>query len=293
MNEPVHSQAITVQSASNLALAFVILPKQQRQGMTALYAFCRAVDDIADEDQESVANRRRKLERWREGVADACRGREPDLPVLRELFPVIQNRRLPYSLLDELIQGVEMDLEIRRYENYQELELYCYRVASVVGLLSIEIFGYTDPGCREYAVHLGKALQLTNILRDVRNDAERGRLYLPLEEMRSFGVTEAQIFERRYSESYWKVASSVASRAEHFFNAARAALPERDRRSMVAAELMGAVYWRLFRKLHAARFDVFGPRPTRVGSMAKACLILRAWLRATLGTFSPSYGTAG
>lgn len=262
-------------------------------GMSALYAFCREVDDIADEDTQPVEVRRAKLGEWRAGVAEACRGTQPQNPVLRELYPFIQSRRLPFELLDELIRGVEMDLEIRRYETYEELELYCYRVASVVGLLSIEIFGYEDRRCRDYAVHLGKALQLTNILRDVRNDAERGRIYLPLEELRSFGISESQILELRYNESYRRLAFSVAEKAECYFNAARASLPERDRHSMVAAELMGAVYWRLLRKLYAARFDVFGPRPTKVGKLAKVCLILRAWLRANLGTFSPSYGTAG
>lgn len=286
------SQAITRRSASNLALAFVILPKEQRDGMSALYAFCREVDDVADEDSQPVSTRRANLAAWREGVAMACRGEAPGNAVLEELRPFIQRRKLPFELFDEVIRGVEMDLEILRYETFEALELYCYRVASAVGLLSIEIFGYQDPRCKDYAILLGKALQLTNILRDVRNDAERGRIYLPLEEMRVHGVTESQILDFRYNEAYRRLAQSVAERAGRYYDAARAALPAGDRRSMVAAELMGAVYWRLFRKLHAVQFDVFGPRPARVSKLQKICLILRAWARATMGTFSPSYGNS-
>src|SRR5579859_3320118 len=165
------SRAITRKSASNLALAFVLLPKAKREGMSVLYAFCREVDDIADEESQPVEQRRERLAAWREDVRRACNGDRPELQVNVELQPVIQQYHLPFSYFDELIKGVEMDLDIKRYADFAELEEYCYRVASIVGLLSIEIFGYTDPACRPYAVYLGKALQLTNILRDVRSDA--------------------------------------------------------------------------------------------------------------------------
>ena len=177
------SQAITRKSASNLALAFVLLPKAKREGMSALYAFCREVDDVADEESLPVEERRAQLALWRADIARACAEEVPRFQVNQELKPFIHQHHLPYELFDELIRGVEMDLDIKRYETYQELEQYCYRVASVVGLLSIEIFGYQNPVCRDYANHLGKALQLTNILRDVRTDAERGRIYLPLSEL--------------------------------------------------------------------------------------------------------------
>jgi hypothetical protein len=156
-----------------------------------------------------------------------------------------------------------MDLEIKRYDSFADLEQYCYRVASVVGLLSIEIFGYTQPATREYADALGKALQLTNILRDVRADAERGRIYLPRTELVKHGVSEEEILRFKYSERFHALASSVATHARTFYQRARQTLPEADRRSMAAAELMGSVYWRLLRKLELQRFDVFGPNPTR------------------------------
>lgn len=285
------SAAITRASGSNLALAFILLPKARRRGMAALYAFCREVDDVADEDTRPVDERARALAAWREDVQTACRGGPPRFPVNRELQPVIREYALPFELFDELIRGCEMDLTRHRYPTHADLDAYCHRVASVVGLLSIEIFGYTDPRCRDYAVSLGRALQLTNILRDVRTDARRGRIYLPGEELERHGVDEMEILEGRYSERYARVAEAVAARARQFYAAAREALPPADRRSMVAAELMGSVYWRLLRKLEAARFDVFGPHPTRLSRWQKALLILRTWLRVRAGVLTPNYGT--
>jgi phytoene synthase len=160
-----------------------------------------------------------------------------------------------------------------------QLELYCYRVASVVGLLSIEIFGYRNPQCREYALALGQALQLTNILRDVRNDAERGRIYLPLEDLRHHQVTETEILRGEYSSRYAALAGAVAQRAQGHYRRARELLPVEDRRAMVAAELMGSVYWQLLKKLRQQRFNVFGPTPIRLNRLTKMRLILHSWLR--------------
>jgi len=284
------SRAITRKSASNLALAFVLLPKAKREGMSALYAFCREVDDIADDESVPVTERRSRLAAWRADLVRACENGTPEHAVMRELQPLIRQYRLPFDLFNALLQGVEMDLDINRYENYEQLELYCYRVASVVGLLSIEIFGYSSPGCREYAVYLGKALQLTNILRDVRTDAERGRIYLPLSELEKFGVTAEEILGLEYSERYLKLARSVAQRAQHFYQLANQTLPAADRRSMIAAELMGSVYWRLLRKLDRQNFDVFGHKMTRLGKGQKLLLVLRAWFRFAVGAMTPNYG---
>ncbi len=285
------SAEITRRSGSNLALAFVLLPKERRMGMAALYAFCREVDDVADEDTRPATDRARDLEAWRQDVRLACEGGQPRFPVNRELQPVIARYRLPFALFDELIRGCEMDLHLHRYRTYEELEHYCYRVASVVGLLSIEVFGYSDPRCRDYAVQLGKALQFTNILRDVRRDAERDRIYLPAEELRRHGVSDDDILQGAYSEGYRRAAEAVADRARAFYRSARQTLPEADRRSMVAAELMGSVYWRLFEKLQAHRFDVFGPRPTRLNKLQKIALVIRTWYRIRSGASSANYGT--
>ena len=285
------SQAITRKSASNLALAFILLPKAKRDGMSALYAFCREVDDVADEEAVPVEKRRAGLAAWRADIRRACEGAAPVFPVNQELQPFIRAHGLRFELFDELIQGCEMDLDTPRYGTLEQLELYCHRVASVVGLLSIEIFGYRNPACREYAVHLGKALQLTNILRDVRSDAERGRIYLPLAELKACNVTEAEILRYEYSERFAKLAARIAARAQDFYRLARATLPAEDRRAMVAAELMGSVYWRLLRKLEAKQFNVLGPEPTRLGKAQKLALILRTWLRFASGAMTPNYGT--
>lgn len=285
------SRAITRKSASNLALAFVLLPKAKREGMSTLYAFCREVDDIADNESLPVTERRAQLGAWREEVQRACGDGRPEFAVARELQPLIQQYHLPFELFDALLQGVEMDLDINRYPDYEQLELYCYRVASVVGLLSIEIFGYSSPECRDYAIYLGKALQLTNILRDVRTDAERGRIYLPLSELARFAVAPEEILRLEYSERYARLAGSVAQRAQQFYQRAHQTLPSRDRRSMVAAELMGSVYWRLLRKLERQRFNVFGTKLTRLNKGQKLLLILRAWFRFAIGAMSPNYGT--
>lgn len=286
------SKAITRKSASNLALAFVLLPKAKRDGMSALYAFCREVDDVADNETMPVEERRRRLAEWREDVARAS-GKlpgEPRMAVNRELAAVIRAHRLPYELFDELIQGVEMDLDIKRYETWEELELYCYRVASVVGLLSIEIFGYTNPRCRDYANYLGKALQLTNILRDVKSDAERGRIYLPVAELARHQVSADEILSGQYSSRFRSLAESTAGRAREFYRLARETLPAEDRRSMAAAELMGSVYWRLLRKLELQQFDVFGPHPTRLSKGQKLLLVFRTWVRVLSGAVVPNYG---
>ena len=285
-----HSRALTQKSASNLALAFIMLPRHRRDAMAALYAFCRAVDDVADEDAIPVATRREQLAAWRADIQRACGKAAPEFVLNQEFQPVIAEFKLPFALLDEVIQGCEMDLDILRYETQEQLEQYCYRVASAVGLLSIEIFGYRNPACHDYAVYLGKALQLTNILRDVKNDAARGRIYLPLSELARFGVTEQEILEGKYSDRYFKLAESIAARARHFYQLARTTLPAEDRQAMVAAELMGTVYWQLLRKLEANRFNVFGAKPVKLSKFKKISLIFGAWLRFTAGSTATRYG---
>lgn len=284
------SRAITRKSASNLALAFVILPRAKRDAMSALYAFCREVDDVADETTVAVEKRREQLADWRTDIRRACDNEIPRFAVNLELQPVIHQFRLPFTLFDELIKGCEMDLDVHRYETFAQLELYCHRVASIVGLLSIEIFGYRNPACRNYAVHLGKALQLTNILRDVRTDAERGRIYLPLDDLGKFGVTPDEILRSAYSDRYRKLAEYMAGRARDFYRLARETLPAEDRRSMVAAELMGTVYWRLLLKLERQQFNVFGPQPARLSNGYKTFLVLQSWLHFASGATASNYG---
>jgi 15-cis-phytoene synthase len=286
-----HSRAITRKSASNLALAFILLPRPKRDAMSALYAFCREVDDVADEETVPTEKRREQLAAWLEDIRSACENGSPQFPVNRELQSVVRQFRLPFTLFDELIKGCEMDLEKARYENFENLELYCHRVASVVGLLSIEIFGYQNPACRDYAIYLGKALQLTNILRDVKTDAARGRIYLPQSELEKFNVRENEILAFKYTANYRALAASVAERARNFYDLARKTLPAEDCKSMIAAELMGSVYWQLLKKLEANDFNVFGEKPVRISKPHKLVLIFRAWLRFVSNSKTPNYGT--
>jgi phytoene synthase len=285
-----HSRAITKKSASNLALAFVLLPKPKRDAMSALYAFCREVDDVADNENIPPEKRRAQLAKGRDDVKRACENQSPQFDVNRELQMVIQKFSLPFELFDDLLKGCEMDLTRNRYEDLEALEKYCYYVASVVGLLSIEIFGYKNPATCDYAIYLGKALQLTNILRDVKTDAERGRIYLPLADLRKFGVTPEEILQSRYSDRFRKLAEHIAARAKDFYRLAQKTLPAEDRQSMVAAELMGLVYWKMLEQLGKKNFKVFD-QPIRLSKRYKLMLIFRAWTRFNFGATSPNYGT--
>ena len=288
--KPGVSDQITRKSASNLALAFILLPPEKRVAMTALYAFCRQVDDVADEESVPVDERRRQLNNWRTDIAAACAGRAVQMEVNCELAPHIHTYSLPFSLFNELILGVEMDLDKTRYSDQGDLELYCYRVASVVGLLSIEIFGYHDPICKDYAVALGKALQLTNILRDVGNDAARGRIYIPEADLAQFKVDPSEILNHRWSERFFQLTQALSTRARSHYQRARILLPSNERKAMLSAELMGNVYWHLLQRLERSRFQVLADTPIRLSKPRKLSLILSAALRARLGFSFSDYG---
>ena len=284
------SQAITRRSASNLAPAFAVLDRPRRLAMSALYAFCRQVDDVADEEMIPLETRRAELSEWRNDVRRACEGGSPEKIVIQELQPVIEKYALKFEHFDELILGVETDVEQGRYETFEDLDQYCYRVASVVGLLSIEVFGYRNDDCQEYAVHLGKALQLTNILRDVGNDAERGRIYLPREAMEKFGVDPRSLLALKYSAAFHNLAADIAMRARGHYQRTAELLPSEDRRSMIAAECMGAVYWRLLRTMEQSRFRMMDPEPTRISKPRKLAISFAVWSRTILGSQRPNYG---
>lgn len=284
------SQSITRKSASNLALAFVMLRREKRQAMATLYAFCREVDDIADAVNSPIEQRREALNAWRDDLERAAKAQAPQFKVMGEFQPVIQKYQLPLPLLHELLNGVEMDLDVPRYATYDMLEQYCYRVASVVGLLSLEIFGYRNPQCREYAVDLGKAFQFTNILRDIGTDADNDRIYIPQSELKRFGVSETEILEKRSSDRFQKLAQSVGERARAYFQRARESLPSEDRDSMVAAELMGTVYWRLLKKIARKDYAVLKAQKIRLAPPHKLWLILRSLYQYQFGQFKPGYG---
>jgi phytoene synthase len=250
----VNAAKITRQSQSNLALAFVSLGRERRRDITIFYAFCRVIDDVADSSDLDVAEKRLRLAAWREMLRVAVPG-EP--PLAHDVRGLIDKYSLSTDMLEEIISGVEMDLSISRYPTFEELRVYCYRVASAVGLVSIEIFGYRNPGCKEYAFQLGLALQMTNIIRDVGKDLGNGRIYLPQEDLARFGYSETQLRDRQYNERFVRLMEFEAVRARQFFASAAALLPPEDRRSMVAAEIMGSVYRGLLRRMELDKFRVF------------------------------------
>lgn len=264
--------ALTRAGKSNLALAFVALPRARRADITTFYAWCRIVDDIADDEGPTTAERRAALARWRTALVAPAPDEPPLAPEVRRL---IARHALAVADFEEILAGMEMDLEPVRYESWADLRLYCHRVASVVGLVSAAIFGARDPATRQYALDLGLALQLTNILRDVGEDFARGgRVYLPREEMARFGCTVEDLAAQRCDAAFRALMESEAQRAAQYFRAAAGGLPAADRKAMVAAEIMRGIYSRLLERMRRDGFRVFDRR-YRLSRAIKAAIVAR------------------
>src|ERR1700736_64282 len=262
----VNAAKITKASKSNLALAFVSLGRERRRDITTFYAFCRVIDDIADDIDVASDKKRRRLSEWREWL----RAPQPNESQLAaDLRSLMKKYAIIPEMLEEIVAGVEMDLTIQRYQTFDELRIYCYRVASAVGLVSIEIFGYRNPACKEYAIQLGLALQTTNIIRDVAKDLVAGRIYLPLEDLARFSYSEKELQDRQYNDRFVRLMQFEADRARQFFARAAEALPREDRRSMVAAEIMASIYRSLLRRMELDKFRVF-EKEYRLNKLEKA-----------------------
>ena len=271
-----NAATITRQSKSNLAVAFVSLGRERKRDITIFYAFCRVIDDIADSADLSSVEKREGLANWRR----ILRSDAPDGPLLaRDVRQLMDKYSLPPDMLEEIIAGVEMDLSIARYSSFEELRVYCYRVASAVGLVSIEIFGYRNSRCREYAINLGLALQMTNIIRDVWKDFEAGRIYLPQEDLARFHYSEAELAKRQYNEQFIQLMRFEASRAREFFSCAIAELPSEDRRAMAPAEIMRSIYEALLRRIELDNFRIF-EKEYRLSKLEKAGRIATQLLKS-------------
>jgi 15-cis-phytoene synthase len=269
------AQEITRASQSNLAFAFISLGRERRRDITIFYAFCRLIDDIADSTELAGSEKGRQLTVWREALHGPV-AQEPALaPEVRGL---INRYPINPAMLEEIVDGVEMDLTMSRYETFAALHEYCYRVASAVGLVSIEIFGYQNPACREYAIELGLALQVTNILRDVEKDLANGRVYLPREDMARFDYTEENLAARAYDHRFVRLMQFEADRAHEYFRQAAALLPREDRRSMVGAQIMASIYHALLRQMEQDRFRVFS-RQYGLSKLAKFLHVGRELLK--------------
>ena len=253
-----YCQQKAAQSGSSFYYSFLFLPPERRRAITALYAFCREVDDVVDEvENPDVA--RTKLAWWRQEIAAAFTA-TPQHPVALALQPVIAAFPLPQDHFQTVIDGLAMDLERSRYLDFAELEVYCHRVAGVVGLMSAEIFGATAAGTREYARDLGIAFQLTNIIRDVGEDARRGRIYLPQDELVRFGVPPSALLQRQGGAGFDALMAHQVTRAREWYRRALGVLPPQDRRAQRPGLIMAAIYRTLLDEIEASRFRVLDQR---------------------------------
>jgi phytoene synthase len=259
--------------------SFLVLPADQRRAMLAVWDFCRAVDDGVDEPPagDSAPTGRDAVTLWRSEVAHCFNGSPPETAQGRSLQPFVRRFDLPRQAFEDVIDGVAMDLEAAEYATFDDLFEYCRRVASAVGMICIRIFGCTGATACEYALNLGVALQLTNILRDVSDDLSRGRVYLPLADLEACGCRIADLRGRHLTEPVRRVIEFECARARDFYARAQAAVPPEDRRRLVAAEIMRAVYFETLRRIERSGYDVFSPR-LRVPRTKQAIIALRQWL---------------
>ena len=271
-----YCQAKTAKSGSSFYYSFLFLPQEQRRAITALYAFCREVDDVVDECSD-VGVARVKLAWWRNEVDALYQGR-PQHPVAMALAEVTRRFNVPQRHLQEIIDGMEMDLDHNGYPDFAALRLYCHRVAGVVGLLSAEIFGYQDPRTLDYAADLGLAFQLTNIIRDVGEDARRNRIYLPLDELREHRVSASEIAAARESDDFRGLMEFQIDRALGFYERAIAALPSVDRRAQRAGLVMAAIYRALLDEIRADGCRVLTHR-TSLTPIRKLWIAWKTWLK--------------
>ncbi len=262
-------------SGSSFYYSFLFLPPERRRAITALYAFCREVDDIADEVHDADVARA-KLQWWRAEVANLFAGK-PQHPVTQALLPAVAQFGVTQDKLNEIIDGMEMDLTQHRYADFEALKLYCYRVAGVVGQLSAGIFGYRNARTLDYAYHLGLAFQLTNIIRDVGEDARRERIYLPADEMQRCGVSAADILRSRHNEAFTKLMTVLAERAENHYRTALEILPQEDRRAQRPGLIMAAIYRTLLNEIRRDGFQVLHQRVS-LTPMRKLWLAWRTWV---------------
>ncbi len=264
-----HCKRVTRAEAKNFYYAFRTLPAKKRRAIYAAYAFCRLCDDIADGDLPLDEKRR---------LLEDARGRlgSDTHPVFRALRDTIDSFDIPVRYFHEVIDGVEMDLTTTRYGTFEELRVYCYRVASAVGLVCIEIFGYTDERAREYAVDMGLAMQLTNIVRDVREDSLRGRIYVPLDELERFGYTEPDLEQGVVNEPFRQLMEYQAARAREHFERGRRIVPLLSADSRACLALLHGLYSRILDRIEAAGFDVYSRR-VGLGTHEKLLLLARLW----------------
>lgn len=274
------AKEIAQKSKSSFYYAFSLLPEQKRDAMNTVYAFCRQTDDIVDDNQDSEELKYEKLHKWRIELERSFSGNS-EYVLLNKLAGIIAQFNIPLDPFFELIKGMEMDLQKQRYLSFDDLKLYCYRVASTVGLMCIEIFGYKNKSAQDFAVNLGLALQLTNILRDIKTDAENGRIYLPQEDLNRFSYSEAELFKYTYNKNFQEMMKYESERAREYFRKADSALDLEDKPAMFAARAMQHIYFKLLRKIEENNYNVY-EKKIKVSKIEKVGISLGVWAKYSL-----------
>jgi len=274
------SKEIAKKSKSSFYYAFNLLPAAKRDAMNTVYAFCRKTDDIVDEGNEPVELKYEKLHKWHLELEKAL-SCHSEYPLLNTLGTTIKKFNIPYEPFFELIKGMEMDLQTQRYLSFDDLKLYCYRVASTVGLMCIEIFGYKHVSTKEFAVNLGIALQLTNILRDIKKDSQIGRIYIPKEDLIKFNYNEEDIYNNVYNQNFVDLMKFETARAKQYFVNANENLNKDDKGNMFAARAMQHIYSKLLDKIIDADYNVYD-KNIRVNKLEKLAIALGVWVKYSL-----------
>ncbi|HPN37290.1 MAG TPA: presqualene diphosphate synthase HpnD [Melioribacteraceae bacterium] len=267
-------------SKSSFFYAFNLLPKPKRDAMNAVYAFCRKTDDIIDEGNEPDEIKYERLRKWRIEFEKSISGNS-SYPLLNKVADIIKQFNIPIEPFFELIIGMEMDLQNKRYLSFDDLVKYCYRVASTVGLMCIEIFGYKNKSTIDYAVNLGLALQMTNILRDVKVDAEKNRIYLPQEDLLETGYTEQDLFANVYNDKFIELMKKNANRAHNYFEKADYYLDPKDKSGLFPARAMQHIYYSLLKKIEKKNYDVYSQKIS-VSKLEKVYLAFGVWAKYSL-----------
>jgi len=275
-----YAREISKKSKSNFYYAFNFLPENKRMAMNTVYAFCKKTDDIADDESLPPELKYEKLRKWRNEFEKALIG-ESNYVLFNKLVNIIRKFNIPVEPFFDLFSGMELDIQQKKYFTFDDLLSYCYKVASTVGLMSIEIFGYKHESTKKFAINLGLALQLTNILRDVKKDAQMGRIYLPLEDLEKFNYSEEELFKNVYNNNFISLMKFEAQRAKMFFEVATQSLRYEDKPSMLAARAMQHIYYNLLKKLEEKNFNVF-TYDINVPKIKKVAIAFGVWAKYSL-----------
>jgi phytoene synthase len=271
---------ITKGSKTNFLYSFSLLPKEKNDAINTVYAFCRKTDDIVDDETTSIVDRFTKINDWRKELEKALKGNSNNA-LFNQLNVIINKFNIPIEPFFELIRGMEMDLEKNRYETFEELNKYCYRAAATVGLMCIEIFGYRNSSAKDFAVNLGIALQLTNILRDIKKDALNNRIYIPRGDLEKFGYSEKELLENKYNDSFIELMKYESERARKFYKKADSYLSKEDKGLMFPARIMQHIYFNVLKNIEKSNYNVF-EKYAKVSKFRKIFITLGVYLKYRL-----------